>query len=99
MIFERTRPSPPSWAMRALVVVCVGCAVEVRGSSVAAAPLERSCGVAVLPFEDRAGHKQAGAMVAALAASTLVLSDRYNIVEPHEVRALLRRDLEGHISS
>ncbi|MEE8410264.1 MAG: hypothetical protein V3T05_11705 [Myxococcota bacterium] len=45
--------------------------------------------VAVLPFQNGTNHPDAGDIVAEMLAGSLTLSDRFNIIEPAEVRWLL----------
>ena len=80
-----------AWCL--VVVLAGGCAARVSTSEPPVEAVARLGCVAVLPFANHSRSERAGDVVAEMVAGSLVLSNRYNIVEPAEVRGLL--DMRG----
>lgn len=72
------------------MVFLTACAVSVRESPPKAHALSGSGCIAVLPFDNSSKDYRAGDIIAEMFAGALTVSDYFNIIEPSEVRLILR---------
>lgn len=93
MIAKRVRLHFEHGALLGLALCTIDCAISVQETSINPATLAGLQCIAVLPFANDTRDYRAGDLVAEMLASDLLVSGRYNIVEPTEVRLIL--DAQG----